>query len=148
MFDWIKEIWKVEKKLQKEDGLFPPEKEGEFNTSKEEVKEKTKEEILAENIIEKCNLCKSNKLLKKAFKISNNTYWDYEYGSYVYFNSNFICEKGGPVYTLKADYVYAETFYKYLCKAVDTINAHIEKKGLRRKTKELECMNKFIGEKK
>jgi hypothetical protein len=138
MFDLIKEIWKVEKKLQKEDGLFPPQKE-------EEIKEKTKEEVLAEKIIEKCNLCKSNKLLKKAFKISNDPYWAYGYGSYVYFNSNFICEKGGPVYTLKVEYEYAETFYKYLCKAVDTINAHVEKKEIRRKTKELECMKKFIG---
>ena len=137
MFDWIKKVLSYEPKLRKDTP--------DINLPKEEVKEKTKEEVLAENIYEKYYLCKTEKLLEKAFKISiyrNDLYNT----SRIKFRDKNICVHARAGIKLAEEYEYGETFYKYLCKAVDTINTHVEKKELRRKTKELECMKKFIGD--
>jgi len=141
MFDWIKKIvdWFIsEPNLRAETPKVVVE---------EVVKEKTKEEILIENIIQKYDQCRNTTLLKKVFKIRGHGNYYYIYrGSYVCLSESLICSKIRSSYALKKDYEYAETFYQYLCKAVDKINAHVEKKELRRKTKEMECMQKFIGE--
>ena len=138
MIDWVKELWKVG-----EDWLSTiKKKEEKSDNSKVGVEEKTKEEILAEKIVKKYGECLNRKLLAKAFK----AYGEYYLASntiQTYYNSTSVCTRDWKNYVLSVDYEYAETFYKYLCKAVDKINAHVKNKELRRKTKELECMKKF-----
>jgi hypothetical protein len=140
MFDLIKKVLFYKPKLSKDTP--------DINLPKEDIKEKTKEEALAENIIEKQNSCKKRELLNRAYKIPQNIHSCWLNNTQVVSRSKSV---NGVMYSyvfpyLCTDYEYAETFYKYLCKAVDKINAHVEKKELRRRAKEIECMNKFIGD--